>query len=206
MTDCQRWKLLKSLIHASSPFTALSLYTHIYAQGHWGNDNRDMLMCANDVVISWRVQMEREINTNATGNEVCVYHHMCMRMSVGCDMRGGRYDYCMEDWSMRRDVWRLCILMSVCVSLSCLRPPWTLTSFSTRCASHRKTLWPPPESGQVCICPASQMSWTHFFFFCIFFWAACGVCCCFSRKGEPQIVPLVSQLHLHLSDSTVCVV
>lgn len=89
VTDWRCQKTQKShpiLIHSSffffpictAPHTPThahtQIYTHPYAQvrGLWdtGNDNRGMLICANDAVISWRVQMEREINNGATGNEV----------------------------------------------------------------------------------------------------------------------------------------
>lgn len=54
-----------------------------------------MLMCANDVVISRRVQMERDINTDATGNEVWVHRHLCACVS---EMHGGdaAMSYCVE--------------------------------------------------------------------------------------------------------------
>lgn len=85
VTDCDRLKSLKKPTFTLHPHSQLLPFTHTHKSmhihwdsGHWGNDNKDMLMCANDVVISWRVQMEREINTEATGNEVWVHWHVCV--------------------------------------------------------------------------------------------------------------------------------
>lgn len=56
VTDCDRLIFVRKAVVTPHPHSQLSLslhYTHI--QGLWdteGNDNRDMLMCANDAVIS----------------------------------------------------------------------------------------------------------------------------------------------------------
>lgn len=129
--------------------------THTGTLGHWGNDNKDMLMCANDVVISWRVQMEREINTDATGSEVWVHWHVCVRLG------GGRCVYCMDG------CWDSCACM--CVSLPAFTKPRFPSNFDLlRLPSiPQEDALTPEEKVSACVfaCPDSQMSRTRFLFF-----------------------------------------
>ena len=174
---CDRFKLLKNPYSRFIPIHS-SFHTHTHTHthrrrvgthtgtlGHWGNDNKDMLMCANDVVISWRVQMEREINTDATGSEVWVHWHVCACV-------------CWR-WSMCLLYGRL--LRQLCVHV-CVTPGFHQTPLPLE-------LWPPPPAQHptgrranpggagecVCVC-VSQMSRTVFFclffFVCVFLWTA----------------------------------
>lgn len=113
-------------------------------------------MCANDVVISRRVQMEREINTDATGNEVWVHRHMCVwARRVG----GGRLWCCLlRLWRRRREGYTC-----MCVSLPPdTKPTSPRTLTSSGCwASHRKTRWPQGAEECVCGCIFAFSRWAE---------------------------------------------
>lgn len=152
---------------ALQPHSQLNLFTRTCTEtkGHWGNHNKDMLMCANDVVISQRVQMEWEINTDATGNEEWVhwlsYVCVCVCVSVMCWRRLLQYIYCSscreEGWSMN---------LHFTPALAKPTSPRTLTS--TACgASLRKTDWPWREGEYVwgCLGPAFQINLIAYLYF-----------------------------------------
>ncbi len=195
----------KTHIHASSPFTALSFHTrwrwvrtHTGALGPRGNDNIDMLMCANDVVISWRVQMEREINTDATGNKVWVHRHMWVCEWVRCV--GDSCDVCwMED----------CGEDGGCVCQACLLLPFPLKLWPPPPAEHptgrradpREWLSDSVNAYLLCLCPVFQMNWAHLW---IFLRTASSIW--ISAEWEHMPVPCGSAnvTSSHSFDSTLC--
>lgn len=100
VTDCDRLKLSRkkkpSLTHKNShlrahsqlflfPCAHLSFHTHKGTIGHWGNNDRDMLMCANDVVISpyeckWSERLtltQQGIRCGFTSTPACVCVCVC---------------------------------------------------------------------------------------------------------------------------------
>lgn len=83
----------------SSFFSAHTrLFTHKGTIGHWGNNDRDMLMCANDVVISpykckWSERLtltQQGIRCGFTSTPACVC--VCVCLLVECF--GGGWDVC----------------------------------------------------------------------------------------------------------------
>lgn len=113
-------------------------------------------MCANDVVISRRVQMGRDINTDATGSEVWTHRHLCVCVS---EMHGGTL-LCLTVWNT---VEKKGLQDSYLLTHPTPPPrfPW---NFDLLGWSHRKTHW-PPERGGACLCVLLP-KWTHL---CIFF-------------------------------------
>lgn len=107
-----------------------------------------MLMCANDVVISRRVQMERDINTDATGNEVWVHRHLCACVS---EMHGGML-LCLTVWNtVEKKGLRDSYFLTPPHPTPPPSSPGTLTPFARPTGRHTD-----PQS--VFVCPASQMN------------------------------------------------